>query len=72
MPPRPLKHLGLPTREQIVEFIQSSDVGSEFRIDPTSCQYVYNLGASGLGPGTYQVQINIGGSTVGTAEFSLR
>jgi len=54
------------------DFIQASDVGSDFRIDPTTCNYVYNLGASALGPGMYLVQINIGGSALGTAQFSLR
>jgi beta propeller repeat protein len=54
------------------DFVQPSDVGSDFRIDPSACQYVYNLGASSLGPGTYKVQIAIGGTTVGNGQFSLK
>jgi hypothetical protein len=54
------------------DFIQASDVGSDFRIDPTTCQYLYNLGANALGPGTYLVEIRIGGSAVGNAQFSLK
>ncbi|SRR6266496_4171175 len=48
----------------------SADTGSNFRID--SCQYVYNLSASGLGVGTYQVDIIINGQVVGSATFKLR
>jgi len=47
-----------------------SDNGSNFRID--SCQYVYNLAASALGVGTYQVDILINGQVVGSATFALR
>lgn len=53
-------------------FIQPSDSGSNFRIDVTNCQYVYNLGSSSLGVGTYLVQINIGGGAVGAGTFSLK
>jgi hypothetical protein len=45
------------------------DTGSNFRID--SCQYVYNLSASALGMGTYQVDIMINGQ-VGSATFKLK
>ena len=48
----------------------SADIGSNFRID--SCQYVYNLSASALGPGTYRVDIKINGEVVGSATFKLK
>jgi hypothetical protein len=46
-----------------------ADNGSNFRV--SDCQYVYNLGTSHLGAGTYQVKISIGGAVVGTATFGL-
>ena len=53
-------------------FSLASDSGSNFRIDSMNCQYVYNLGTSTLGTGTYQVQIIISGMGVGRASFGLR
>jgi hypothetical protein len=53
-------------------YLMKSDSGSNFRIDSTKCQYVYNLGASSLGPGTYKVYISIGGSVAGSATFALK
>jgi hypothetical protein len=50
-------------------FIIPADSGSNFRV--SGCQYVYNLGTSLLGVGTYQVNISIGGVGVGTATFGL-
>jgi len=47
-----------------------ADNGSNFRID--SCQYVYNLSASALGVGTYQVDIMINGQVVGSGFFQLK
>lgn len=47
-----------------------ADTGSNFRID--SCQYVYNLSASALGAGTYEVDILINDQLVGSASFGLR
>jgi hypothetical protein len=47
-----------------------ADTGSNFRID--SCQYIYNLSASALGAGTYEVDIIINGQVVGSASFALR
>jgi hypothetical protein len=47
-----------------------ADTGSNFRID--SCQYIYNLSASALGAGTYEVDILINGQVVGSATFTLR
>jgi len=46
--------------------------GKSFRIDSTSCQYVYNLATSSLSTGTYQVNILIGGSLAGSATFGLK
>jgi hypothetical protein len=53
-------------------YLLKSDSGSNFRIDSTKCQYSYNLGASSLGPGIYQVFISIGGSVAGSATFALK
>jgi probable HAF family extracellular repeat protein len=49
-----------------------ADSGSNFRIDPTACQYVYNLAASRLGIGTYRVDISINGIMIGHAVFALK
>jgi hypothetical protein len=43
----------------------SADTGSNF-------QYIYNLSASALGAGTYQVDIIINGQVVGSATFALK
>jgi probable HAF family extracellular repeat protein len=51
-------------------YVAAADSGSDFRI--SNCQYVYNLAASVMGPGRYRVDISIGGTIVGHAEFSLR
>jgi hypothetical protein len=48
----------------------SADTGSNFRI--SNCQYVYNLSASALGVGTYQVDILINNQVVGSAIFGLQ
>jgi len=48
----------------------SADAGSNFRI--TGCQYIYNLSASALGVGTYEVRMLISGQVVGSAIFGLR
>jgi len=50
----------------------AADNGSNFRIDPTAYQYIYNLAASSLGVGTYRVDISINGSVVGHAVFALK
>jgi YVTN family beta-propeller protein len=52
------------------DFMLPSDSGANFRI--SDCQYVYNLAASSLGPGTYQVRILINGFAAGAAVFGLR
>jgi hypothetical protein len=51
------------------DYIMPADSSSNFRV--SGCQYVYNLGTSLLGVGTYQVNISIGGVGVGTATFGL-
>ena len=49
-----------------------SDKGSNFRIDRSTCQYVYQLGALSMGPGKYRVDLSIHGAIVGRAVFTLR
>jgi probable HAF family extracellular repeat protein len=53
-------------------YSMSADSGSNFRIDSTACQYVYNLAASAMGVGTYRVDISINGIMVGHAVFVLK
>src|SRR6266404_3083722 len=53
-------------------YARPADDGSNFRTDLAACQYIYNLGASALGTGTYQVDININGISVGHAVFALQ
>lgn len=48
----------------------AADSGTSFRI--SSCQYVYNLAAKGLGPGTYEVDIVIGPQVAGSGFFALQ
>jgi len=36
------------------------------------CQYIYNLSASALGAGTYQVDIQINGQVAGSGIFQLK
>ena len=50
-------------------YSMSADTGSNFRIDPTACQYIYNLAGSALGVGTYQVNISINSAVVGSGIF---
>lgn len=49
-----------------------ADYGSNFRIDPTACQYIYNLAASALGVGTYRVDISMNRIMVGHAVLAFR
>jgi hypothetical protein len=51
-------------------YLSAADSGSNFRI--SSCQYVYNLGASSLPVGTYRVDIKINGVVVGHGVFALK
>ena len=53
-------------------YMTNADDGSNFRIDQTDCQYIYNLGARSLGAGTYRVNISINGIMVGHAVFALQ
>jgi probable HAF family extracellular repeat protein len=48
------------------------EIGSNCRIEPRVCQYIYLLRASALGVGTYRVDISINGVMVGHAVFALR
>lgn len=67
-----LQRLGGASGPEDVEVLPAlpSDVGSSFRV--SDCLYVYNLAATALGPGTYGVEIRIGGAPVGAARFELR
>jgi hypothetical protein len=51
-------------------YLSASDKGSNFRI--SNCHYHYNLATSSLGPGTYKVNISIGGIVVGSGTFALK
>ena len=67
-----LYRTGTGDNQQIEESVYNgpADTGSNFRI--SGCQYIYNLSASGLGVGTYRVDIIINGQIVGSASFALR
>ena len=54
------------------DFIMPADTGTNFRVDTTNCQYVYNLAPGSLGPGTYSVQITVSNVVVGSATFGLQ
>lgn len=54
------------------DYTQPSDSGSNFRIDISACQYVYNLGTSTLGAGQYVAQISINNVVVGNGAFGLK
>jgi hypothetical protein len=51
-------------------YIMAADSGSNFKI--AGCQYEYNLNSSGLGAGTYRVDIKINNQVVGSAVFQLK
>ena len=51
-------------------YLMAADSGSSYRV--SDCQYIYNLNVKTLGPGTYRVEIQIDGATVGSAMFDLR
>ena len=53
-------------------YLLSSDNGSNFRIDSSACQYVYNLASSSLGVGVYRVDILINGTAIGNGVFALK
>jgi hypothetical protein len=52
-------------------YFAASDSGSNFRIDTSNCQYVYNLAVTSLGKGTYRVNISISGRVAGYGVFGL-
>jgi hypothetical protein len=56
-----------PVTESVYGF--AADDGAAFRV--ADCQYQYNLKASALGPGSYEVDILIDGRLVGSAYFQL-
>jgi hypothetical protein len=49
-----------------------ADDGASFRVDGSSCTYVYNLRSTALGTGTYLVRIAVNGAYVGNATFGLQ
>jgi hypothetical protein len=52
-------------------YTMAADNGPNFRV--SGCQYIYNLAASAMGPGTYRVDISIAGSVVPvSATFALK
>jgi Legume lectin domain len=51
-------------------YTMAADSGSNFRV--SGCQYIYNLAAAAMGPGTYEVDILVFGSQVGSATFVLK
>ena len=51
------------------DYVSPADSGSNFRI--ADCQFVYNLNAKLLGPGTYRVKININSVEAGSATFGI-
>jgi hypothetical protein len=54
-----------------IAVVQNFDNGNVFRV--VDCKYQYNLAIQSLpGAGTYKVEIQIGGNTVGTAYFDLK
>jgi hypothetical protein len=53
-------------------YANPSDKGSNFRIDRSACQYVYNLATRSLGIGRYRTDISINGYVVGHAVFALQ
>ena len=53
-------------------YASPADVGSYFRTDSTSCQYVYNLDAGSLGAGTYEVFLSISGVAAGDGILGLQ
>ena len=50
------------------------DSGSSFRYDPTSAQYIFNLGTKSLTAGDYLIKIDLGDGTAATntVRFSLK
>ena len=51
-------------------YIAPAYSGSNFRVE--GCQYGYNLNSTGLGAGTYRVDLKIGSKVAGSAMFQLK
>ena len=50
----------------------AADAGSAFRYDPTSDQYIFNLGTKSLSQGTWQVRIDLGDGSTHLVLISLK
>lgn len=50
----------------------AADSGNTFRYDPTSAQYVFNLGTKSLSSGTWQLRIDLGDGAARTVRISLK
>lgn len=55
-----------------VQSTSSATSGNMFRYDATSNEYIFNLDTSGLSPGTYQLQIDMGDGVLRTVDISLK
>ena len=66
-----LTRVGTTTSQTVDESTYSSaaDTGSNFRI--SNCQYIYNIAAHNIGPGSYRIGIVIDGQQDGSASFAL-
>jgi hypothetical protein len=53
------------------DYATRADKGTNFRIDRSTCQYIYQLRAVAMGPGKYRADISIAGARVGSAVFAL-
>jgi hypothetical protein len=52
-------------------YTMAADNGANFRV--SGCQYIYNLAASAMGPGTYRVDVFIADQQIpGSATFALK
>jgi hypothetical protein len=50
----------------------AATTGNLFRYDPTSNQYIFNLGTKSLSKGTWQIKVVLDDSTTKTVQISLR
>ncbi len=49
-----------------------ADAGNQFRYDATSSQYIFNLGTSGMGIGTWQLQARLGDGKMYVVDVSIK
>ena len=63
---------GAPTCDLPQATIALAGITGLFRVDATSCQYMYHLDVRSLGPGTYNVQMLIDAAVVGTGTFRVQ